>query len=188
MKVIAITGGIGSGKSVVCNILRANNFVVYDCDAEAKRLMDADVDIHYKLNTLIDPHVVVDGKIDRRLLADIVFNDTEKLSTLNSIVHGAVRQDIAKKIKSVSATHFFIETAILYQSGLDKIVDEVWEVTAPRDVRIARVMARNSCTAADVERRIESQDRFTPSSRHPHTVEIVNDGLVAVLPRVLSLL
>ncbi|MDE6436166.1 MAG: dephospho-CoA kinase, partial [Muribaculaceae bacterium] len=92
---IAITGGIGSGKSVVSRVLRAMGYPVYDCDSQAKAIMDADAEIHRRLCSEIDAAVVTDGVIDRKRLAEIVFNDKAKLAVLNAIVHSAVKAHLA---------------------------------------------------------------------------------------------
>lgn len=186
---IAITGGIGSGKSVVSHLLRCNSFTVYDCDREAKRLMDNNTDIHAQLNRHIHPRSVTDGIIDRKLIADIVFTDPDKLTKLNSIVHSAVIDDIRHiTVDSLPNRVMFIETAILYQSNIDLMVDSVWEVTAPLEVRVARVMRRNSCTRDEVISRIKSQDSFLPPRRHNNTRLIVNDDVTPLLPQVIDLI
>lgn len=189
MKLIAITGGIGSGKSVVSRILRTMGHEVYDCDSEAKRLMDESREIKRRICEQISPAAVsADGKIDRTHLSSVVFADPAKLSILNSIVHSAVTDDIkAWRSQPHSRDMLFVETAILYQSGLDRIVDEVWDVTAPDELRIARVIARNNCDREAVAARIRSQV-FAPEHPH-HTVrEILNDNVTPLLPRIEALL
>lgn len=186
---IAITGGIGSGKSVVSRILRILGYDVFDCDSEAKALMDADRAIHKRLNDEIDREIVRDGIIDRRRLADIVFADAEKLAVLNSIVHGAVRRRIEEWKSASPSSLVFVETAILFQSGLNEDVDYELRITAPEDIRIRRVMARNSLTAEAVRARIESQ-RFTPplDAVIPPVITICNDGITPVLPQTEEIL
>ena len=188
-KLIAITGGIGSGKSIVSKILIANGYTVYDCDYEAKRIMDIDTNIHSLLTQHIHSEAVKDGIIDRKLIASIVFNDNLKLEKLNSIVHQAVRDDIRKCLnRNTSCNIMFVETAILYQSNIDLMVNEVWTVTAPHDIRIKRVMRRNNCSWEDVDARINAQDNYTPLRVHPRVKEIINDDLIPVLPQVIRLL
>lgn len=188
-RLTAITGGIGSGKSVVCNVLRALGYEVYDCDLRARGIMDGDAALKNRLSEAFGKNIVgSDGSIDRPALGAIVFNDPEKLDILNALVHGAVKDDIAAWCDRLSAQpRLFIETAILYQSGLDKMVDDIWEVTAPEDVRIARVMARNNLTAEQVRSRIEAQ-RFPVPAQHPPVATILNDGHTPLLPQVLALL
>lgn len=187
-RLIAIIGGIGAGKSVVSNVLRALGYKVYDSDSEAKRLMDTSENIKNDLSTFIDKNVVDDnGTIDRKKLADIVFNDADKLLLLNNIVHAAVRDDIREFTHQSQQYPVFVETAILYQSEIDRMVDAVWDVTAPVDVRICRVMKRNSLTAEQVKARIESQ-QFTPENPHPNLTIIINDDKTAVLPQIERLI
>ncbi len=184
---IAVTGGIGSGKSMVCAMLRAMGYEVYDSDSRAKMLMDKSQRIKHEISDRISSDVVLsDGTIDRRRLSEIVFSDDEKLNILNGIVHSAVRDDL--RIWAEQRRVAFVETAILYQSGLDAMVDEVWSVEAPKQIRIERVMKRNSFSSTEVESRIEAQEKFMPATVHPSVHILVNDGFIAVLPQVEMLL
>lgn len=187
--ITAITGGIGAGKSVVSNMLRTLGYDVFDCDFEARRLMDSDHAIKQRISAEISPETVTpDGIINRSLLSKIVFNDKAMLEKLNLIVHSSVRDEIKRWSSQYRQKgRVFVETAILYESGLDRMVDDVWYVTAPEDIRIARVMARNNCSAKDVRARIESQ-KFIPEQPHSVVYDIVNDNFEPVLPQVLSLL
>ncbi len=187
-RLIAITGGIGSGKSVISDILRAMGHKVYDCDTRAKALMDTDESIKDDLINLISIDAVrSDRTIDRKLLSEIVFNDPDALSRLNSIVHKAVRADLRRWRDTSFDKTVWVETAILYASRLDREVDEVWEVTAPTELRVQRVMKRNSMSREQVLARISSQST-TAAQLHPLTKTIVNDGVEPVLPQLLSLL
>ena len=188
VKLIAITGGIGSGKSVVSQILRKLGYQVYDSDTEARRLMDDSVAIKKEISNKINPSVInEDGSINRKALSNIVFNDSQKLGTLNHIVHSAVRNDLQLYVKRCNNTIVFVETAILYQSEIDRMVDEVWDITAPDDIRINRVINRNSLTAEEVKKRIKSQE-FTPEKLHEQTKVIINDDKTAILPQIENLL
>lgn len=185
-RLIAITGGIGSGKSVVCRMLRAMGYPVYDCDAEARRIMDSSESIKKEIARNICPAAITGGVIDRRILSEAVFADTELLDRLNSLVHSAVRDDIARWAADKPLA--FVETAILYQSGLHRMVDEVWNVTAPEEVRISRVMKRNSLDRASIERRINAQDSFKVVEPHELVREIINDDDVALMPQINALI
>lgn len=147
----AITGGIGSGKSVVSRVLRILGYPVYDCDSAAKSLMDADEEIKRRLIDEIDSLAVVDGVIDRRRIAEVVFADAEKLAALNAIVHAAVREDIASWVFSQDSDRLFVETAILYESGLNRMVDAEWRVESPLELRIERTMRRSALSRSQVE-------------------------------------
>lgn len=187
--IIAIAGGIGSGKSVVSHIVSAMGYPVYDCDSRAKWLMDGSKSIKDAIAASIAAECIKDGVIDRPTLASIVFNDSEKLSLLNSIVHSAVREHFSAWTENCTTSDIcFIETAILYQSGLDAVADEVWIVDAPLELRVSRVMHRNGLSRENVLSRISSQDSYTPATPHPHTSLIINDGDTPLLPRIEQLL
>ena len=189
-KLIAISGGIGSGKSVVAKILRLLGYEVYDCDSESKRLMDESAEIKDSLRKLMGEGVInADLSINRRRLAEIVFSDSEKLLTLNGIVHGAVKNDILtwRETRKSKREPIFVETAILYQSGIDKMVDYIIEVTAPIEIRVQRVMNRNGLKREEVLQRIESQQiqQFTP---HSNILYVDNGGDQPLLPQITALL
>lgn len=185
----AISGGIGCGKSVVSRMVAAMGFPVYDCDTRAARIMDEDDEIKARIAEQIHPDVLcADGSIDRPRLAGIVFADYEALRKLNVIVHAAVRSDVGRWCAEQTSPICFVETAILYQSGLDKMVDAVWEVDAPVDLRVERVMKRNGIGRSEVLARIESQERFVPDVRHACVSILVNDGVEPILPQVERLL
>ena len=185
-KLIAITGGIGCGKSVVSKIITLLGYQVYDCDSRAKRIMDSDEKIKNKISERVCAAAITpDGQIDRKALSDVVFSDNEKLNELNQIVHGAVRVDLAQWVRANSCygKPLFVETAILRESGLDKMVERVIVVTAPAEIRIRRVMSRNSCLREDVVKRIESQER-SGIAFGSDDMYIDNSGDLALLPQI----
>lgn len=188
-RLIAITGGIGAGKSVVSRCLVAMGYEVYDCDSRAKRIME-DERILLAIEREIAPGCVdfETGTINRLLLADVVFNDSAALQKLNGLVHSAVRDDISIWARYLPVAVGFVETAILYQSELDKMVEQVWEVKAPRAKRLSRVMQRNNLSSVDVQARIDSQDSFQPDVLHPKVYPILNDDVTPILPQILSLI
>lgn len=186
---IAITGGIGSGKSVVSQILRILDYPVYDCDTQARIIMDNDLDIHHNLCRHIHPNAVVGGIVDRPLISSIVFNDADALDRLNNIVHGAVKAHLmAWSEACVQAGHNirFVETAIPIQSGLYRQVDAIWQVTASARLRIDRVQRRNNLTISQVEDRINAQ-KSENLDAIPHQ-DIPNDTDTPLLPRIHYLL
>lgn len=188
-RIIAVTGGIGSGKSVVSEILRVCGHEVYDCDSEARRLMDCSTEIHRRIADEISPSCVAGGVIDRAALSEIVFAEADKLGRLNDIVHSHVRADIARRAASLADDAvLFVETAILYESRLDRMADEVWQVDAPEELRIERVMRRSGLSEAQVRARIEAQRRTVPGRPHARVHIIINDGFTPVLPRIEELL
>lgn len=185
-ELIAITGGIGCGKSIVSLILKEMGYEVYDCDWKAKYLMDNSPTIKDCLKSTFGNDIIIDGTINRVKLANIVFNNKEKLVKLNNIVHSSVKEDlISWKLENSHNKLLFVETAILYQSGLDSIVDEVWEVNAPLEIRIERVMKRNNISRQDVLSRIESQ-KYEILTQADYI--ITNDDKVAILPQLVTIL
>ncbi|MDE6311357.1 MAG: dephospho-CoA kinase [Muribaculaceae bacterium] len=182
---VAVCGGIGSGKSVVCRVLRAMGYKVFDTDTEARRIMDSDCRIHERLNAEIHPEAVRNGCVNRALISEVVFASAPRLEALNAIVHGAVRRELEAwfEREGRGADICFVETALLYQSGLDRMVDEVWEVEAPEPLRVARVMSRNGLSAEQVRARIASQ-KMCPQQEHPNVRHLTNDGVKPLLPQI----
>lgn len=189
MKLIAITGGIGSGKSVVASIVKVMGYQVYDCDSRAKALMTDDDALRKQLIAAFGQETYLsDGHLNREHLSKIAFTDKSALTRLNAIVHPATANDIkrwADGLASNGASVAFIETALLRTSGLNNLVNGVWHVTAPTEVRVERVMTRSGLTAQQVRERIaaqQSEDRVDDGEQ-----VITNDGIAAVLPQVIQL-
>lgn len=154
---IGISGGIGSGKSVVSRILRLKGMTVYDCDSEAKRLMADSHKIKERIRDEISPQVTDGERIpDRALLAEIIFNDETARKKLNTIVHGAVRDDILKRIATERI--LWVEAAILAESGLAEFCDRIWKIVTPTDLRISNVVSRDGCSVEHAFKRLRSQE------------------------------
>lgn len=185
---IAVTGGIGSGKSVVCRLLRLMGYEVFDCDSEARLLTDSDDVLQRELRQAFGDGVFTAcGTVDRQALAARVFGDDGALSRLNSIIHPAVTRRLLQWRQSLDAPVAFVETAILAESGLDQVVDCAWHVTAPEQVRVSRVMARSGLTPEQARSRIASQRNAPDEYRCPYTV-LDNGGTVALMPQLLEML
>lgn len=184
MKRIAIIGGIGSGKSVVSRLLSLMGYPVYDCDSNAKRLMDESEDIHRGLVDIFGPSAVTPEGINRAYIASIAFKDAEKLSKLNSLVHPAVLHDFDRWAQR-NGEIVFVETAILSESGMSKSVDAVWSVEAPLESRVERVMVRNAMSREDVMRRISSQATTIPDEITSVT-HLINDDSHALIPQIVA--
>lgn len=166
MKVIGLTGGIGAGKSVVSRILRCKGYSVYDCDLEAKRLMDRSGELKRDIVLRFGEECVDGGGcLVRSAIARHVFSDPAKRLWLNSVVHEMVRQDICRKLDrqvapgdaDIRKRRFFIESAILNTGGITPMCDEVWLVEASEETRIKRVCSRDAATPEQVRARIEVQ-------------------------------
>lgn len=182
--IIAVTGGIGSGKSVVCKVLRTKGYTVIDSDALARRIMDNDDEIKRRLAEEIDSSVIVGSNIDRKRLSHIVFSDKASLLKLNSIVHGAVRHHI-ERLAEIHSDVLFVETAIFFQSGLNRMCQAEWRVTSPLELRVARTMKRSNLTEDEVKARISAQI-FEPAADEPcpPLTKLLNDENQLLLPQI----
>lgn len=176
---LGITGGIGSGKSFFSGALRAKGVPVFDSDAEAKKLMVSDEGIILALKSLLGDDVYVNGEINKPLLASYIFELPQNAEKVNSIVHPCVKKAfLSWADECFHSGHGIvaIESAILFESGFDDIVDKVVMVHAPLDTRISRVMKRDNTTEAKVLERINSQmDDDDKMSRSDFVIE--NDGI-----------
>lgn len=157
--VIGLTGGIGSGKSTVVNMFSEfENIAIYIADDEAKKLMNTSAKIKTQLITEFGEEAYINNELNRPCLASIVFNNKEKLTTLNAIVHPVVNEHLQNFIKENSNKDYILyENAILFENGSDSFCDKIITVTAPENVRINRVIKRDNSTIEDVKSRIKNQ-------------------------------
>ena len=184
-KLIAITGGIGAGKSVGADIVRAAGYAVYDCDQRAKELMTSSPAIKQALIAEFGQDIYINDTLNKQLLSNIVFTDKDALKYVNNTVHPAVREDITKWVLQQEVMPVFVETALLQEGGIDAMVDLVWNVTAPVETRIQRVIKRNSTTREKVIERIKSQKELS-NIKGVSIIEIINDGTTPLLPQVMK--
>jgi dephospho-CoA kinase len=152
MKVIGITGGVGSGKSRVLHILETEyQAYIIEADRLAHKLMEPGEAAYQDILSVFGRDILAeDGSIDRKRFGDMVFGDEKKLACLNGIVHPAVKREIVRQIaekKAEGSTEFFvIEAALLLQDGYREICDEIWFVQVDREERIKRLMKQRSYT------------------------------------------
>lgn len=187
-EIIGITGGIGSGKSVVSRILRLNGLLVYDCDMEARILMENDGEIRKDLITLLGEETYDSlGLLNRPFVSSRIFSDNSLRDGVNAIVHAAVRKHFMR-FRLESDSTVFCESAILATSGLDLFCNRIWLVNAPEIIRIERVKQRNGLKEPEIIRRIKSQEKeieLLPSEK----IDIIdNSGDVSILERITALL
>lgn len=187
----AITGGIGSGKSYVCRLLAEQGISVYDCDTAAKRMMAESEDIRRQLIRLIGPEAYLPTsppgskpmtyQLNKAVIARFLMSSPENAKALEKIVHPAVIDDF------LCSGIEWVESAILFESGLNRFVDRVVVVTAPEEVRIARVMERDGISR---EKALEWIDRQMPQDylvSHADHI-ILNDGQTPLLPQISRLI
>ena len=184
---IGLTGGIGSGKSTIAKQLRQMGYAVYDTDSEAKRLIVEDAAVRKQMIQLFGSDVYKDGIYQTAFVAQRVFTDKSLLAQLNAIVHPAVRADILRWATMQDSPSFrkrlgvglcFVECAILYQAGFDTLCDKVVAVTAPEEVRLARVLARDHSTIDKVRARMRAQEAERDIERAD--IVINNDGKASI--------
>ncbi len=185
--IIAITGGIGTGKSVVSKICAQFNVPVYDCDAKAKLLMNDDAQLIANIKALFGDEAYVQNSLNRNFIASQVFNSPKLLAKLNTIVHPAVKNDISRWAASQSYNVVAIETAILLESNLSDIIDIIILVDAPLDVRIDRAAKRDNVESQLITKRIENQ---TPQSELKKIANhiVINDNLQPLLPQIYNII
>lgn len=167
---IAITGGIGSGKSYVCRLLTQQGIEIYDCDNAAKRLMRTSDTIRTSLTQLIGPDTYnADGTLNKAEVARFLLQSEQNAQAIDNIVHPAVAHDFQQ------SRYQWMECAILFESGFERLVDRVIVVTAPESLRIERIMRRDGITrekALEWIHRQWDQERVRQLSDY----EIINDG------------
>jgi len=161
---IALTGGIGCGKSVVSQVLQVMGYKVYDCDSRAKCVMTHDDILRQQLIALFGKETYLpDGSLNKPHLSAAIFGDAAALEKMNACVHPAVKRDLQCQYESYCQQQetkpYFFESAILFESGFDKlsVPDQVWTVSAPLELRITRAMERDHAERQSVLNRIHSQ-------------------------------
>lgn len=177
-KIIGLTGGIGSGKTTVARQFEALGIPVYIADDAAKKAMESE-EARDQIKAVFGLSVFSGEQIDRKKLADIVFNNEQRLKQLNGIIHPLVKKDFDSWVKKNSQFPIIIkEAAILFESGSYKDCDQIITVTAPLELRIERVIQRDKVDYASVLKRINNQwtdeMRFAKSDFIIHNIEFEN--------------
>jgi dephospho-CoA kinase len=183
-----LTGGIGSGKTVVATIFRQLGVPVYDADAEGRMLTETDLHIKSEIRKKFGSKVfTADGMLNREAMAKIVFADKEKLDVLNATIHPVVKEHFETWLRQNEDAKYIIkEAAILFESGSYAEMYKIISVTAPEELRISRVMARDNSTREKILAVMKNQ--WSDKEREKNSdYLIVNDDNVLVIPQVLKL-
>ena len=154
---VAICGGIGSGKSTVCQMFAERGVALYDSDSRAKALMNDSDELRMALVAEFGEECYADGALNRPYLASRVFGSEEQLAKLNSIVHPAVKADFLRWAEEQEGDFCILESAILFESGFDAVVVKTVAVLAPLPLRIERAMARDGASREQIEARVKAQ-------------------------------
>ena len=157
MKIVGLTGGIGSGKSVILEVFSSYGVPCYKSDNIAKELMQKSPELIRQIKVLFGEDIYQDKKLNRSKLADIVFGDKKKLKSLNALVHPLVNKDFQFFLNQQNTAYVIKEAAILFETGVAKDCDETILVTAPEKLRIQRVMKRDKINAEHIKSRMSHQ-------------------------------
>ena len=158
MKVIGLTGGIGSGKSSVLEIFKKFGISTYNADESAKKLISSDKKIIYSIKQLFGEDIYVENELNSKLVSKVVFNDKEKLKSLNSIIHPAVAIDFDNFcFKHRDESYIVKEAAIIFETKTENLFNKIIYVKAPKEIRIDRVMKRDNLSRDDVLNRMQNQ-------------------------------
>ena len=184
---VGLTGGIGSGKTLVCSIFEKLGVPVYHADEAARRLMNNDAQLMEGIRKMFGDQAYGSEGLNRPFLAGLVFGDEERLSGLNGLVHPAVREDFKSWAgQHKDAAYVIEEAAILFESGASKEMDLTVLVYAPQEIRIRRVMERDGVSREEVLKRMGHQmneEKLLKMADH----RLLNDGTAMILPQVIEL-
>lgn len=188
MKIIGLTGGIGSGKSTVSRIFKVLNVPVFYADDEAKVLYESAHVIQAVTKLLGNSVLNAEGKIDRKRMAALIFEDTEKLVQIQQLIHPLVKQRFEEWTESFQkeALYCIREAAILIESGSYKDCDKIIVVTAPEEIRIQRVMKRDNISEQEVKRRMAHQMQESERLKYADFI-INNDGSHPLIRQVVQI-
>ncbi len=183
---IGITGGIGSGKTTLSKVFEVLGIPVYYADLEAKRLMNEDEKIKEKIKYHFGKECYLNGSLNRKYLSELIFNNDNKLSLLNSIVHPAILEDTKIWMQNQTSPYALKEAALIFESGSQQQLDYVIGVFTPIHLRIQRVINRDQLSREEVKSRMDKQMDETIKMRLCDFV-INNDEQELLIPQVIKI-
>ncbi|MCB9071846.1 MAG: dephospho-CoA kinase [Prevotellaceae bacterium] len=183
---IGITGGIGSGKSVVSDVIRLLGYPVYNSDIRAKELSDTNSTIRQSLVALFGSAIYTDNHLNRPLLASYLFQDSSQRAAVNAIIHPVVFADFNTWCTTQQTTLVFAESAILFESGFSTVMDKTIVVEAPQELRLQRVVERDAVTMEQVQKRMETQMDALVLRHHADYV-IYNDNEHLLISQIVDI-
>ena len=183
MKRIGITGGIGAGKSLVAEIIKAMGYPVYNSDERDKELMESNTKIKEGLIHLFGVEIYQNDKLNKFALAQAIFSDESQREKVNALIHPIVREDFNLWALVQNNSLVFNESAILFETGSFKKFDAIILVYAPKELRIKRIMKRDNCSENEVLKRMNSQ--FSDEDKYQLTeFRVLNDEQTPILEQV----
>jgi len=177
MKVIGLTGGIGSGKSTVLSMFQKLGAEIYIADVEAKKLMNTNVELIDKITQLFGENAYLNNTLSRKYIASIVFNDKKKLTELNKLVHPMVRNHFEEFLKTSSEEIIIYESAILFESDKSSMCNFIITVTANLEDKINRIIKRDGVTKQQILDRMKNQ--LTDDSRIKKSDFVINNNTIS---------
>ena len=186
MKIVGLTGGIGSGKSTVLNQFKNLGINTYSADKAAKKLINSDKGLIKSIKNLFGDNIYENNILDSVKLSKIVFNDPYKLKSLNSIIHPAVAKDFESFIKTKNGDYIVKEVAIIFETNTEDNYDKIILIRAPLEERIKRVILRDNLSREDVIKRVNNQiDDSTIIDNCDYIIE--NNNLKDLKEKVLKI-
>lgn len=186
MKIVGLTGGIGSGKTTVAKMFSELGVPIYIADVEAKKLTNTSKIIRRELIKLLGERAYNETGINRAYVADKIFNDNDLLQAVNKIIHPRVAAHFKKWVSKQTAAYVIKEAAILFENGSYKDCDSIILVTAPKTIRINRVLARDNSSKSEIEQRMNNQWSDEKKRKLAHVI-IENIDLEATKKRVAEI-
>ena len=184
---IGVTGGIGSGKSIVCKALEALGYPVFYSDIEAKKLMHQSATAKLGLQNILGEEAYINGELNKAFIATTIFTNPELKNQVNDLIHPLVRSAFTSWASAQNNTLVFNEAAILFETGSYKQFDATLLVTADRETRIKRVMARDHISKEEVETRMKNQ--WEDEKKIPLADFVIyNDDKKLILPQLITII
>ena len=185
---VGVTGGIGAGKTIVCDVFKTLGIPVYHSDSRAEELMGHDPDIKKEIMLKFgEESYTTNNQLNKQYLSNLVFNDKEKLELLNSIVHPRVFNDFHKWIKHNKDKQYIIkEAALLFESGSYRDLEITVLVYCPLELRIKRTLLRDSNRTAESIKRIVDNQMSDSKKKKLADMVIINDDSILILPQILK--
>ncbi|HCI56431.1 MAG TPA: dephospho-CoA kinase [Bacteroidales bacterium] len=183
---LGITGGIGSGKTVVCKVFNILGAPVFYADEAARIIMDNDINVMERVNEAVGKNVYPNGSLDRKELAKLIFNNEDLLQKINQIVHPEIFRNFIRWAEKSDYPYVILEAAILFESGADKFVDRILTVAAPAEERIKRVIESKNLSRQEVIERMRNQWDDSQRIKKSHYV-INNSGNELIIPSIIKI-
>jgi len=187
-KIVGITGGIGSGKTFVCRVLKAMGYPVFFSDKEAKEILTSSPLVKKQITNLFGQNSYLkNGDLNRQYLSSQIFNDKNKLEQMNQIVHPAVRESFKIWTQKQASNIVFNEAAILFETGAFKIYDKTILITASKETKIKRIQKRDNISIENIKSRMNSQ--WTDEKKKPLADFIItNDENKMLIPQLIKVI